>query len=145
MRFGSIPQNHASRHQNGGVDEINVAGLSGELADDQPVKASDAVSKQFCRIKTGQYTGDGSTSQAITGVGFQPKYAECFPHVTVAGAAEIYQRITNMVFTHQDNSGSTMSDNRIDSLDSDGFTVDDAGADAHPNKNGQVYDYIALG
>ena len=29
---------HASRHQNGGADEINVAGLSGELADDQPPK-----------------------------------------------------------------------------------------------------------
>jgi len=29
---------HASSHQNGGSDEINVAGLSGELADPQPVK-----------------------------------------------------------------------------------------------------------
>jgi hypothetical protein len=30
---------HASQHQNGGSDEISVAGLSGELADDQPPKA----------------------------------------------------------------------------------------------------------
>lgn len=30
---------HAARHQNGGADEISVAGLSGELADDQPPKA----------------------------------------------------------------------------------------------------------
>lgn len=29
---------HASTHQNGGADEISVAGLSGELADDQPPK-----------------------------------------------------------------------------------------------------------
>lgn len=28
---------HSSRHENGGADEINVAGLSGELADAQPV------------------------------------------------------------------------------------------------------------
>lgn len=29
---------HASRHENGGADEINVVGLSGELADPQPPK-----------------------------------------------------------------------------------------------------------
>ena len=32
-------ETHAARHQNGGADEINVAGLSGELADAQPPKA----------------------------------------------------------------------------------------------------------
>lgn len=32
------PKDHASDHQNGGSDEISVAGLSGELADDQPPK-----------------------------------------------------------------------------------------------------------
>lgn len=30
---------HKTRHQNGGSDELSVAGLSGELADDQPPKA----------------------------------------------------------------------------------------------------------
>ena len=35
----SLLNTHASRHQNAGDDEINVAGLSGELADDQPPKA----------------------------------------------------------------------------------------------------------
>lgn len=30
---------HSARHENGGADEISVAGLSGELADDQPPKA----------------------------------------------------------------------------------------------------------
>ena len=30
---------HAARHQVGGADEISVAGLSGELADDQPPKS----------------------------------------------------------------------------------------------------------
>jgi hypothetical protein len=33
------PAAHASSHQNGGADEISVAGLSGELADNQPPKA----------------------------------------------------------------------------------------------------------
>jgi hypothetical protein len=34
------PTSHASSHQNGGGDEISVAGLSGELADAQPVAVS---------------------------------------------------------------------------------------------------------
>jgi hypothetical protein len=33
------PTSHASSHQDGGADEINVGGLSGELADPQPAKA----------------------------------------------------------------------------------------------------------
>lgn len=33
------PKSHASSHENGGSDEINVAGLSGELADPQTPKA----------------------------------------------------------------------------------------------------------
>jgi hypothetical protein len=37
-------------------------------------------------------------------------------------------------------------DNRIAVLDgTDKFTVDDDGADSHPNKNAQVYDYLAIG
>jgi len=33
-----VPGAHASSHENGGGDEVSVAGLSGELADDQPPK-----------------------------------------------------------------------------------------------------------
>lgn len=36
---GGIPSAHAPSHESGGGDEISVAGLSGELADDQPPKA----------------------------------------------------------------------------------------------------------
>jgi len=39
---GAAVPSHASTHENGGADEISVAGLSGELADDQPPKAHDA-------------------------------------------------------------------------------------------------------
>ena len=35
--------------------------------------------------------------------------------------------------------------NRIISLDADGFTVDDNGADEDPNANGIIYNYLALG
>lgn len=36
---GGTPAAHAASHQDGGSDEINVAGLSGQLADDQPALA----------------------------------------------------------------------------------------------------------
>lgn len=36
------PTAHAASHQNGGADEVSVAGLSGELADNQPPKAHKA-------------------------------------------------------------------------------------------------------
>ena len=36
--FGRRAAAHASKHQDGGVDEISVAALSGELADNQPGK-----------------------------------------------------------------------------------------------------------
>ena len=39
------PKTHASSHESGGADEINVAGLSGELADPQPPKAHAASHK----------------------------------------------------------------------------------------------------
>jgi len=35
----AAPASHNTSHENGGGDEISVAGLSGELADDQPPKA----------------------------------------------------------------------------------------------------------
>lgn len=33
-----VPASHSTAHENGGADEIDVTGLSGELADDQPPK-----------------------------------------------------------------------------------------------------------
>ena len=37
LRRKACPPHH-TRHENGGADEISVAGLSGELADPQPTK-----------------------------------------------------------------------------------------------------------
>lgn len=66
---GAVPGAHAASHQNGGSDEISVAGLSGLLADDQnPVAhaadhetgGSDPIdlSDQFMPIGGGTFTGD---------------------------------------------------------------------------------------
>lgn len=110
----------------------------------------DAITK----IKTGTYTGDGTTSKAITGIGFQPKMVTIWVHETSPAFSEIHTRMdqmyTNMSAMHFEFDSATdhphgMSDDHLISLDADGFTVDDNAADSHPNKLNQVYDYIAFG
>lgn len=46
------PTAHATSHQNGGADEISVAGLSGELADPQPPKNHDHASNKLAQSNT---------------------------------------------------------------------------------------------
>lgn len=63
---GGPPDVHASTHQNAGIDEINVGGLSGELADPQPPKAhasthSDGNSDAIDIKNLGGYSGTTTT------------------------------------------------------------------------------------
>ena len=101
--------------------------------------------------KTGTYDGNGSTSQGITGIGFEPKFAKIWWRKTVAGVTYSYETTDTMIddnasgmaFSDRNvpGSGHAMFTDRIISLDADGFTVDDAGSDEHPNKNGETYNY----
>ena len=106
---------------------------------------------QSTQIKTGTYTGDGATSLGITGVGFTPLFLRIWDRQTVDGTAmEPYETSKDMIDdigagAAYDVKNAQIKDNKIISLDADGFTVDDDGADAHPNKSGQVYNYWALG
>ena len=104
------------------------------------------------RMAIVQYTGDGSTSQAITGVGFAVK-GILLSQNTGAGARAVREVLftsTGMI----DNFGGgasysfpdqTMVSSAIIALGSDGFTVDDNGADSDPNSNGATYDAIVWG
>lgn len=102
-----------------------------------------------CLIDTGTYTGDGTLSQAITGVGFAPKYVATRYRPVAEDVNVVFGK--TMIKTDQTfgdlgfATDSRVYDNRLISLDADGFTVDDDGADEHPNKDGQVYEYICLG
>lgn len=98
------------------------------------------------RVATGTYNGDGTLSQAITGVGFAPIA------VFINGEAAVEAQMDNWLATTANTAGwairmntGTPFDNRITSLDDDGFTVDDDNIDAHPNKSGQRYVYLAFG
>ena len=104
-------------------------------------------------IVTGTYTGDGSTGQAVTGLGYTPKYLKIWNSVTTASAVGLlYETTDSMVDNnasgiahfHLNAGGHDMTSKTIVSLDSDGFTVSDAASDDHPNKNGQEYEYMAI-
>lgn len=103
------------------------------------------------RIATGTYTGDGSLSLAITGVGFAPQLVKIVPRPAAAGPTMMFEKWASMAgayalshITTANNEHYSTSDSII-ALGTDGFTVDDNGIDAHPNKNGQVYEWLAIG
>lgn len=108
-----------------------------------------ATDPRICRVKTGTFTGDGTPSQAIAGVGFEPKAVFITRHDTseTANLFFFFKTASMSGEIALVDAGTAMDgkDNRLISLDSDGFTVDDDGADDHPNKNLQVYNYIAWG
>lgn len=108
-----------------------------------------------CRIATGTYTGDGSTSLAVTGVGFRPKFVRCWRRNT-AGATAV--RVIETTDTEVDDNASGMAvghtnaatvhttlTDAIIAIGDDGFTVDDAGTDSDPNSSGVTYNYLCLG
>ena len=119
------------------VDEINLDG------------------KTLARIKTGTYNGDGTLSNGVTGIGFTPKFVQIFQRQTVPGTALAMFMTTPEIIDDNVDGGAVAAvstdpehkfrKNAIISLDADGFTVDDAGTDIHPNKNGVIYNYVAIG
>lgn len=106
---------------------------------------------QLAKIKTGTYTGDGSTGQAITGIGFTPQFIAIVDHPDSDYGRQIWIKLNQSWADYAVRISGIAGfecysrTSGINSLDADGFTVDDNGSDDHPNKNGQVYDYIILG
>ena len=111
------------------------------------------ITRKRTRTRTGSYVGDGTTSQAITGIGFKPKWLRIYAKRTVDGATmPSFETTTEIMADHANggciahfkDGGHTFETNKIISLDDDGFTVDDNGADDAPNKDGLDYRYIAI-
>ena len=106
----------------------------------------------FAQITTGSYTGDGGTATGITGVGFEPKFVMIMYQKTPnpgesRGLVWTWASMTGEQSVLIDNSTYSYSPATylIISLDADGFTVGDDSGDSHPNKNTQVYRYLAIG
>lgn len=105
---------------------------------------------QPAKIDTGTYTGDGTTSQAITGLGFQPKWVIVYRNTSSNVQVHHYevtdQEPTGLSLMHINTGGHRVGvPNTLISLDSDGFTVDDGGSNSEPNTDGITYTYFALG
>jgi len=108
---------------------------------------------------TGTYTGDGSTGQAITGIGFQTKAIIITKRVTDVQNVDVgnWQMSSDVIedddasvagqsWNWDNGSGrSTVLENRITAFGTDGFTVDDAGANLDPNASAVVYNYTVWG
>ncbi len=149
-----------------GVAEIKVpmtqaeaeagTGTRFSLVSPQRIKqAIDAGSQ--ANIATGSYTGDGTTSQAITGVGFTVKEVQIWFRETTPANTLVTSKVvmTTDVIIDDDASGGSIQeggaaadafqDDQINALGSDGFTVDDNAIDDHPNANLVVYNFRCLG
>ena len=101
-------------------------------------------------MKTGSYSGDGGTGQAITGIGFSPKHLQIFESAgdpVKVETLDVFSAGVTFIHTGTPHDNITADDTHhgIRSLDSDGFTVSDGGADAFPNKNGRTYFYVSTG
>lgn len=105
-----------------------------------------------CVIYTGTYTGDGSTGQAVTGVGFTPVFLWISQVATDGDGTTSYWTWTDFIArdakgfaTQETGAIHGIRDSRIVAFGADGFTVSDDAADEHPNKNTTVYSFIAIG
>ena len=111
------------------------------------------VSAGSASIATGSYTGDGSTGLAVTGVGFQPKWVWITEKKTTHAATPQWGYVTDVINDDLTNcmirgvaaGNSWLMQNCINSLDADGFTVNDGGANYFPNTASQDYNYVAIG
>lgn len=89
---------------------------------------------------TGTYTGDATDNRAITGIGFKPKWV-------VVGGGAATATLNKCTATGDSTdicnyfSSFTSPSNRIQSLDSDGFTV---GSATNINNTGDTYYYMAI-
>ena len=101
-------------------------------------------------IATGSYTGNDITTRNITGLGFQPKYVKIWQSGAVDGDAMFFFERNDLMtgtlcIRKSDTNSFQYKDNRLTAFISDGFTIGDASINAHPNKNGTVYRYLAIG
>lgn len=87
-------------------------------------------------LEIGSYTGNGSATRTVTGVGFSPEYLAVLT-TTAAAPVETFEGMTG---SYRFDTGA-VSTNQIKSLDATGFTV---GSDATVNASGTSYAYLAF-
>jgi len=87
------------------------------------------------------YSGTGSNSNSVTGVGFQPDWlwlksrSNAYPHFTY----DAVRTNRSALITNTNNAEDTGASNQMTSLNSDGFTVVDSGGSVGTNDNGATF------
>lgn len=89
------------------------------------------------RIAVGTYAGNGGANVAITGVGFQPTALWVYP--LTGSNPSFFKGINFAAGDSHKLDDATTSNTGIDTLDSDGFTID-----AAANVNAITYQYVAM-
>ncbi len=135
--------------------ELNI--LDGVTSTAAEINLLDGLAGKLAVMATGTYTGNGATSLAITGVGFQVKYLRIWVRETVDTTERTIFETCDVVVddnaaggawqhvTATNGGGAEFRTDAIIALGADGFTVDDAGVDGHPNQNTVVYNFLAMG
>lgn len=93
------------------------------------------------QVKTGSYTGDGTTGRSITGTGFTPYYMTVRANDTATGRAGVHrsQAVSGTSSLRYD--AAANDTNAITALQSDGFQV---GSNPATNANAVNYRYVAF-
>ena len=112
------------------------------------------VLSNAARIETGKFTGDGTTSQPLNlaDPNLTPIRLKIWPNITADDTDIEYLVFTSDDYLDEHGAGMAVDfyadnsqRNQIIAFAKGSFTVDDGGEDAHPNKNGQVYQYEVIG
>ena len=141
-----------------GVETFTAGKISVAITHSAPKEGQTGIvaASAPAKIKSGTYTGDDTTSQPITGVGFRPKYVRIWKQSLVQAQIAVFETTTDIVDDNAagaaifiaalgGNPNVKLLFNKIISLDADGFTVDDNGINDDPNIAGQIYNYLAIG
>ena len=99
------------------------------------------------RIQTGTYTGDGNATQAITGVGFKPKFMMAYGNFTGTNILwKMTQDVLNALDIDVNAPVCAYETGNIISFNTNGFTVGNAGSVSNVNWNalGILVNWVAF-
>lgn len=147
---------HSQGHNIAGHSDTTATGVELDSLTDASLISIHQHSNN-ARIATGVYTGDGAEDQGITGIGFKPIFVWIQMQRTSGALMDTdeAQMTTDkiiddiaggasMIIESGTAGRSSITAGRVNSLDADGFSVDDQASDANPNTLNQVYNFLAL-
>lgn len=107
-----------------------------------------ASKTQVMRMHIGTYTGDGTATQPVTGVGFRPRFLMIYNQVADRGIAfkSELDGVNALCLVQPDLAANYYEADHIISLNADGFTVGDGSLSVDQMNNvAEPYVYVAFG